>query len=130
MEHSDAPAVVSTATAEQYDWGQGCQGWHLVKTEALSIIQERMPPGTSEVRHYHERARQFFFVLAGEATLEAGGITHRLQAHQGLEIPPRLAHQLRNAGAVELIFTVTSAPKSHGDRVIAEEETPESHAQS
>jgi len=113
----DIIPVVSTATAEHYHWGEACDGWHLVKTEALSIIQERMPPGTREAWHYHERARQFFFVLAGEATLEVAGVVHRLQAHQGLEVPPLVPHQLRNDSAQDLIFTVTSAPKSHGDRI-------------
>ncbi|PJJ60420.1 cupin domain-containing protein [Hymenobacter chitinivorans] len=109
---------VSTATAEHYRWGEGCDGWHLVKTAALSIIQERMPAGAREVSHYHERAYQFFFVLAGEATLEINGVPHRLQAQQGLAVPPLVVHQLRNESGQELHFTVTSQPPSHGDRIL------------
>ena len=66
--------IISQKSAEHYKWGgpQGtdCDGWHLVKTPELSIIQEIMPPRTSETRHSHARARQFFFVLDGEVTLE------------------------------------------------------------
>ncbi|UOQ51658.1 cupin domain-containing protein [Hymenobacter cellulosivorans] len=109
---------ISLATAEHYRWGEGCDGWHLVKTPVLSIIQERMPSGAQEVRHYHERAYQFFFVLAGEATLEINGVAHRLQAQQGLAVPPRAVHQLRNESGQELHFTVTSQPPSHGDRIL------------
>jgi mannose-6-phosphate isomerase-like protein (cupin superfamily) len=112
------PFPISTRHARHYTWGEGCDGWHLVDTQALSIIQERMPAGTSEMRHYHERAHQFFFVLSGEATMEINGLTHRLQAHEGIEVPPLVPHQLRNESAQDLLFTVTSAPKSHGDRIL------------
>ncbi len=53
---------VSKQNAEHYVWGGKCDGWHLVKKQNLSIIHERMPPHTKEVRHYHTKAHQFFFV--------------------------------------------------------------------
>ncbi|WP_206170463.1 hypothetical protein [Flagellimonas maritima] len=31
--------------SEYYVWGRGCSGWHLVKSQSLSIIEELMPPG-------------------------------------------------------------------------------------
>ncbi|GAB3711749.1 cupin domain-containing protein [Spirosoma flavus] len=108
---------ISKHTAEHYNWGNQCDGWHLVKSDSLSIIQERMPPGTAEVKHYHQQSRQFFFILAGEATMEIGKELHVLRVHEGVEIPPMVAHQMRNESANDLWFTVTSMPKSHGDRV-------------
>ena len=60
-------AKVSTDRAEHYTWGNACGGWHFVNQPSLSVIRERMPPGTAEVRHLHKTARQFFFVLAGIA---------------------------------------------------------------
>ncbi|GAB3946354.1 cupin domain-containing protein [Spirosoma harenae] len=112
--------VISLENAEHYSWGSSCDGWYLVKSDSLSVIQERMPPGTSEVKHYHQKARQFFYILAGEATMEIGNETIRLKANQGVEIPPFVAHQMRNDSTNDLLFTVTSVPKSHGDRVIVE----------
>ncbi|QIP14433.1 cupin domain-containing protein [Spirosoma aureum] len=112
--------TVSVNNAEHYVWGDNCDGWHLVKSDSLSIIQERMPPGTSEVKHFHRKARQFFFILSGEATMEIGNETTRLKAHEGVEILPLVAHQMRNDSSNDLVFTVTSMPKSHGDRVIVE----------
>jgi hypothetical protein len=53
--------LVSRGNGEQYAWGDGCDGWHLVKTPGMSVIQERMPPGRSETRHLHQHAHQFFF---------------------------------------------------------------------
>jgi hypothetical protein len=35
---------ISTGTAPHYAWGAKCDGWHLVRSADLSVIQERMPP--------------------------------------------------------------------------------------
>ena len=114
------PTPISSATAKHYTWGQTCDGWFLVRSPELTIIQERVPPGGFEVRHYHERAWQFFFVLSGQATLEVGGRICVLGPLQGLEVAPGRPHQLRNHGGGDLVFTVTSRPNSHGDRVVVE----------
>ncbi|MBA3470531.1 MAG: cupin domain-containing protein [Herpetosiphonaceae bacterium] len=111
---------ISTANAEHYTWGQSCDGWFLVKSPELTIIQERVPPGGFEVRHYHERAWQFFYVLSGQATLEVARQIYLLGPQEGLEIAPGMPHQLRNQASIDLLFTVTSRPNSHGDRVTAE----------
>jgi len=108
---------VSAASAEHYVWGDGCDGWHLVRTAGLSVIEERMPPGTVEQRHRHERARQFFYVLAGELTMELDGALHVLGAGLGLEIGPGMAHQAMNRGGADVRFLVVSEPPSHGDRI-------------
>ena len=113
--------MISKDSAEHYVWGSGCDGWHLVKRGEVSIIHERMPPGTAEVRHYHQAAWQFFFVLAGTATLEIGGKREILQAQQGVEVPAGVAHQMRNDSETDVEFIVISQPPSHGDRVLAEE---------
>lgn len=94
-----------------------CDGWHLVKTQELSIIEELMPPGAKEVRHFHVRARQFFFVLEAELTLKLEHREFVARAHQGIEIPPGQAHQALSKGEHRVRFLVTSQPPSHGDRV-------------
>ncbi|HLZ23873.1 MAG TPA: cupin domain-containing protein [Ktedonobacterales bacterium] len=104
--------------AEHYTWGAGCDGWHLARRAETSIISERMPPGTAEAHHVHRAAWQFFFVLAGTATLEVGGDCFVLQTHEGLEVPPGVPHQMRNESAGDLDFLVFSQPPSHGDRVM------------
>lgn len=107
----------SRENAPHYRWGQGCDGWRLADEPGLSVIEERMPPGTSEVRHHHERARQYFRVLDGEAMLECGGERHMLRAGEGLEVPPGTPHRLSNESAIDLRFLVISAPTTRGDRV-------------
>jgi len=64
---------VSAEAAEHYRWGEVCDGWHLVRSEGLSVIEERMPAGAREQRHFHTKARQFFYVLEGELTMEVEG---------------------------------------------------------
>jgi mannose-6-phosphate isomerase-like protein (cupin superfamily) len=88
--------MISKETAEHYVWGNQCDGWHLVSWDQLSVIHERMPPGTFEVRHFHHHAHQFFFVLRGTATLEIDGKREILQAQQGAEVPSNCPHQLLN----------------------------------
>ncbi len=109
-------APISTGNATHYSWGSGCDGWHLVKAAGLSVIAERMPGGTAEVRHWHARARQFFFVIDGALEMEVEGEIHDLPHGTGLEIPPGLAHQARNVGSGETNFLVISSPPHQGDR--------------
>jgi mannose-6-phosphate isomerase-like protein (cupin superfamily) len=111
--------TVSTGNAEHYRWGQGCDGWHLLAGEDLSVIEERMPTGTWEARHRHAHSRQFFYVLEGELTLELEGSSHQLTAGHGLHVPPGCAHQARNNGQADVRMLVVSSPRSHGDRIDA-----------
>jgi mannose-6-phosphate isomerase-like protein (cupin superfamily) len=110
-------SAICQANAEHYTWGQGCDGWYLVKDDEMTVIQERMPPGTAETFHKHTRSRQFFFVLAGLAVVEHGGAVTTLTPGTGLEVPPGVPHRIRNTGDADLEFLVTSVPPSHADRV-------------
>ncbi len=114
---------VTRKSAEHYSWGSGFDGWHLLKTSALSVIEERMPPGTSEVRHYHRNANQFFYVLHGKLFIEVDGKEFELNASQGLPVAAGQPHEVRNLSAKDVDFLVISNPSSHGDRVLAEAET-------
>jgi mannose-6-phosphate isomerase-like protein (cupin superfamily) len=111
---------ISTANAEHYVWGGNSDGWHLLKQDDLSVIQERVPAGGREVMHYHERSRQFFHILQGEGTLSLDEQKVTLHAGEGLEIPPLTRHRFENNSGADVVFLVISAPKSHGDRVNVE----------
>jgi mannose-6-phosphate isomerase-like protein (cupin superfamily) len=87
-----------------------------VRHEALSVIAERMPPGTAESRHRHLVAEQFFFVLAGELTIERDGEPAVLSPGSGLSVPAGVAHEVRNGGPAVAEFLVVSQPPSQGDR--------------
>ena len=113
--------AIDRGTAEHYIWGEGCDGWHLVRDESLSVIEESMPPGAFEVAHYHRKAQQFFYLLSGEALLEVNGKEIRVSARQGVHIPAGVPHRIGNASSEPVQFIVISTPPSHGDRVLVAE---------
>lgn len=110
------PMPIDRTSAEHYVWGGVCDGWRLVNGTSLSVIEERMPPAAREKRHYHTRARQFFYVLSGTLTMERDGDMITMAAGHGLEIAPGTPHQARNDGATDVVFLVISAPTTAGDR--------------
>lgn len=109
-------SVQSIETADEYAWGDGCNGWHLLKRDDISVIQEQVPPGKAEAAHFHRRSRQFFFVLEGEGTIATETEEVVLSRHQGIEIPPGVVHQFRNDSLSAVVFLVVSMPESHSDR--------------
>lgn len=111
-------SIINTNNAEHYIWGNGCDGWHLLKQDDLSVIQECVPMGEKEVRHYHQKSQQFFYVLSGIATLELSGTLHEVPAGSSIHVPAGEPHQLANRGEEPLHFLVISQPKSHGDRIL------------
>lgn len=98
--------------------GRGCDGWHLLRSDGLSVIEERMPAGAREQRHAHTRARQFFWVLEGELTMEVEGRTYSVGARQGIEIASGERHTAINGSSAEVRFLVISSPPAQGDRVL------------
>jgi mannose-6-phosphate isomerase-like protein (cupin superfamily) len=111
------PVVDSTHPLKHYMWGEGCDGWNLVDTPELVVKQERMPPHTAEVEHYHRKARQFFYILSGTAVFETAEGRVEVAANQGFEIEPELKHRIKNESDTDLIFILCSQPTTVGDRV-------------
>lgn len=110
-------AAVSRENAEHYRWGVDCDGWHLVKDKQLSVIEEFMPPGSAEIRHYHERSQQFFYILTGEVLMEIDGENVLIPAGSGVRILPGVRHQIRNPSSSPVRFLVISQPSSRDDRI-------------
>lgn len=109
-------APVSRANAPHYLWGEHCDGWHLLEGQDLHVIEEEMPPGTCETRHYHHKARQFFYVLSGQLTIDVSDTAHPLDPGQGLAVAPGTPHIAANRGNFPVRFLVISAPTTRGDR--------------
>ena len=108
---------ISVSTAEHYTWGNKCDAWHFLKSEDLSVIKEKMPPGTSEKMHYHTKSEQFFFVLSGTASFEIGNDAILVEPNEGIQVTPGLNHKISNQAKTDLEFIVISRPPSHGDRI-------------
>jgi mannose-6-phosphate isomerase-like protein (cupin superfamily) len=108
--------VCDIDSAEHYTWGDSCDGWHLLKDPALSVIQERVPPFGAEIAHFHTRARQFFYVLSAIATMEFETESVTFGPGQGMHVPPNTVHRFVNRSEEEVVFLVVSSPASIGDR--------------
>ena len=117
QKNKKANRVRYSSESDHYIWGDNCDGWHLVKNAGLSVIRETMPPGTSEKRHYHEKAQQFFYILSGEATFEIEGETLLVKPNQGISIQPMEKHCIANQAQTELSFVLVSTPPAQGDRI-------------
>ena len=102
---------------EHYTWGDHCHGWTFVDNEALSVKQELMPPDTAEQLHYHEQARQVFFILKGRALFTVAGVETELREQQGVEILPGQKHMIANNQQTDLEFILYSYPSIKNDRI-------------
>ena len=113
-------AVSKYQSLKHYQWGADCEGWNFVDEENLSVKQELMPAGTSELQHYHETAQQFFFILKGTATFEIDGTTIRVNGGEGLHIEAGKKHRILNESNEELEFILSSQPSTKNDRINCE----------
>ncbi len=108
---------ITKQNAEHYTWGNKCDGWHLLKSNSLNVIEEKMPPGTSELLHCHRIAQQVFYILNGTASFEINGEFHTLIANESIHIPPRALHRIFNDVKVDLSFLLISQPMAQNDRI-------------
>lgn len=113
----EAVKIVSVNNAEHYNWGQQSDGWHLLKSDDLGVIEERMSPGSFEQLHYHEKAQQVFYILSGKASFLIADVAVSLNPGESVHIPAFTRHQISNKTDTDLRFIVISTPKSHGDRI-------------
>ncbi|MFK3862147.1 hypothetical protein [Pseudoalteromonas rhizosphaerae] len=61
----DMAMPISVDNAEHYNWGHkgdNCDGWHLVKSSALNVIQERVPTGSSRIS-MSLQSRSFLYLM-------------------------------------------------------------------
>lgn len=108
---------ISINNAEHYTWGENCDGWHLLKNDDLSVIEEKMPPGSFEQLHFHTEAQQVFYILSGEALFQINQNETRLARGETIHVPAGIPHKISNTADTDLRFIVISSPKAHGNRV-------------
>lgn len=105
---------------KHYKWGNDCDGWNLVDATSLSVKQERMPSGSSEEKHYHQHAQQFFFILKGKAQFEIEDETIEVNEGEGLYIDAGKEHRIVNHTTEDLEFILCSQPSTVNDRINCE----------
>jgi len=72
------------------------------------------------LRHYHNEALQFFYVLSGIATLGTEGREHQIPAGSGMEAAPGVQHKLMNQSQQEVVLLVISARSTKAARIDVE----------
>jgi mannose-6-phosphate isomerase-like protein (cupin superfamily) len=113
--------VVSKSNSlKHYRWGENCDGWNLVDENSLSVKLERMPPNTSEQKHYHQLSQQFFYILKGEAVFEIQRERLHVKSEQGICIEAGKEHRIINESNEDLEFILTSQPSTAIDRINVE----------
>lgn len=117
MKNEKQIIVSDTRPLAQYKWGADCDAYVLVDEPALSVKLEQMQPGTCETLHFHQRSQQFFYVLAGEASMEIADDTLQLRKSEGVLVEAGARHRICNHGTEPLRFVVTSQPAVGHDRV-------------
>ncbi len=103
--------------ADSYVWGKNCKTWLLTDRQDMTVAQEEMPPRTSEQRHQHEKARQLFYLLRGEAVMDLDTETIVLHANEFTLVEPNTPHTMTNRSDETVEFLVVSCPPVKEDRV-------------
>lgn len=106
-----SPDPINRATARRSVWDDVSEAFHLLDRADLGVVEQVIPPGTQGRPHQHARSREFFYVLAGEATFALGPREVRVPAGSGVEVPAGTRHRVRNDGAEELRLLVVSSPR-------------------
>jgi len=112
---------INKSTAKHYVWGDQFDAWDLIDQETLTIKQLKMPAHTVEPLHYHQNAKQFFYILKGKATLRLSQERIGLTEQDGIEILPNIPHQMINETNDVLELMVVSTPSANKDKIIVTE---------
>ena len=77
---------------------------------AMTVLEQRTPPGMGVPMHVHAREDEVFHVVAGEIELVVGGDRHVLGPGATALAPRNIPHSLRNIGAVDATVLVIVTP--------------------
>lgn len=77
-----------------------------------------MLPNTSEQLHYHEKAKQFFYILKGQAVFTLEENIFHVTENQGISIEPSQKHKISNMSSEDLEFLVISTSPTEQDRIL------------
>ena len=107
--------MISKHNAPHFTWRDVCDGWTLLDDASLHVLQERMPPDTSELLHTHSHVHP---CSRGEATIDLviDGRSESLHAGEALVIEPMTPHRISNRSSEALEFLVISSSPPRHDR--------------
>lgn len=109
--------VINKQNAKKYFWGTHCESFVLLDTSGLSVKLEIMPPGSEEKMHFHNKSRQLFYILKGQASFRIEPEVIVVNANEGISIEPKQKHFIENKSPDFIEFLVISQPSTTEDRI-------------
>jgi len=86
-----------------------------------SLAEARLPVGGATQEHYHARAEEIYFIIAGRGRMRIEDAEADVQPGDAIAIPPGQRHKLWNTGAEPLRLLCCCAPcYEHSDTLITE----------
>jgi mannose-6-phosphate isomerase-like protein (cupin superfamily) len=84
-----------------------------------SLAEATLEPGGETAEHYHPRAEELYYFVAGTGRMRLAADEADVSAGDCVVIPPGTAHKLWNTGEIPLVLLCCCAPAySHDDTVI------------
>jgi mannose-6-phosphate isomerase-like protein (cupin superfamily) len=89
--------------------------------EGYSVAQAVVPPGSSTLRHVHERSEETYYVLDGDALLEVAGECERVATGDAILIPAGAPHRITAVWPKRLVMLCICCPAyADGDTEVLE----------
>ncbi|HME04591.1 MAG TPA: cupin domain-containing protein [Solirubrobacteraceae bacterium] len=82
-------------------WTQACN---------QSLAEAALPPGGETAEHYHPRAEEIYYFIAGAGRMRLGEQEAGVRAGNCVVIPPGTRHKLWNPGSDALVLLCCCAP--------------------
>jgi mannose-6-phosphate isomerase-like protein (cupin superfamily) len=90
-----------------------------IRNQSLAEAQVSVDGSTQE--HYHPRAEEIYFILAGTGRMQIEGELREVKVGDAIAIPPGKKHKLWNTGSETLKLLCCCAPAyEHSDTIITE----------
>ncbi|MBI4840855.1 MAG: cupin domain-containing protein [candidate division NC10 bacterium] len=84
-----------------------------------SLAEATLPSRAETDAHFHPRTEEIYYVLRGRGLMNLEGERRELGPGDGVLIPPKTRHRIRNIGPEPLVFLCCcSPPYSHEDTVL------------
>jgi mannose-6-phosphate isomerase-like protein (cupin superfamily) len=89
------------------------------KARNQSLAEATVPPGGDTAEHYHPRAEELYYFVAGAGRMRLGDEEAEVVAGDCVVIPPGTPHKLWNRGEEPLVLLCCCAPAyTHTDTVM------------
>ena len=76
------------------------------------VLRNRLDVGAVNDRHVHPDVEKVYYILEGEAEVNAGPWTETARAGDFIFFPAAIPHQIRNTGSIPLEFVVVAVEAS------------------